>query len=103
MPTGPVAFEYEDAGAEHDGHVGDIENSSPQGANPNVHEVDHHSISDPIQEVGGTTGYEQSRSKESPSRPAPPPGDYGQGNQEQPVPNTEHRCSDGTWPVCAET
>jgi hypothetical protein len=74
MLIGSVAFEHEDAGAEHDGHIGDIENSSAQGANPNVHEIDHHSISDPIQEIGGTASYEQSHSEESPSGPAPAHG-----------------------------
>jgi hypothetical protein len=80
MPIGSVAFEHEDAGAEHDGHIRDIENSSAQGADPNVHEIDHHSINDPIQEIGGTTSDEQSRSEKSPSGPAPPLGQYGQGN-----------------------
>jgi hypothetical protein len=58
MPIGSGAFEYEDAGAEHDGHIRDIEDSSTQRANPNVHEIDHHSMNDPIQEIGGATGYE---------------------------------------------
>src|SRR5688572_5763182 len=74
MPVGSGAFEHEDAGAEHDGHIRDIEDSSAQGANPNVHEIDHHSIRDPIEEIGGATSYEQSHSEESPSGPAPPLG-----------------------------
>ena len=103
MPIGSVAFEHEDAGAEHDGHIRDVENSSAQGANPNVHEIDHHSISDAIEEIGSTTSDEQSHSEESPSGPASPHGDYGQGNQEHSVPNTKDRCSDRMWPVCTET
>src|SRR6187397_1143374 len=102
MSTGSVAFEYQDAGAEHDGHIRDIENSSPQGANPDVHEIDHHSISNPIQEIGGATGYEQRHAEEGPSGPAPPHGEDGQGHQEQPVPDTEDRRSDRKWPVCTE-
>jgi hypothetical protein len=39
MRIGSVAFEQEDADAEHDGHIRDIENSSARGANPNVHRV----------------------------------------------------------------
>ena len=86
MPIGSVGFEHEDAGAEHDGHIRDIENSSPHWANPDVHEVDHHSVSDPIHEVGGATGDEQSHSKKSPSGPAIPHGDYGQGTKSTPFP-----------------
>ena len=51
MPVNSVAFEREDAGAEHDGHIRDVENASAQGANPNVHEIDHHPVSDPIREI----------------------------------------------------
>jgi hypothetical protein len=80
MPAGPVAFEHKDASAERDGHVRDIENSSPQGTNPDVHEINHHSIGDSVKEIGGTTGYEQTHANESPPGPAPPPGNYGQGN-----------------------
>jgi hypothetical protein len=33
-----------------------------------VHEVDHHSISDPVQEVGGTTGYKHVEKILAPTR-----------------------------------
>jgi hypothetical protein len=103
MPGGTIAFEHEDAGAEHDGHVRDIENTGPQWTNPNIHEVDHHSIRDPIQEVGGTTRDEDRHADERPSGPATPHGDDGHGKQEQPVPDTEDRCSDRERPVRTQT
>jgi single-stranded DNA-binding protein len=103
MSIGSEAFEHEDAGAEHDGYIRDIEYSSAQGTNPDVHEIDHHSISDSIQEIGGTATHKQSHSEESRSGPACPHGQYNQGNQEQPVPNTEDRRSNRKWPVCTET
>ena len=70
------------------------------GANPHVHEIDDHSVNDPIQEIGNATGYEQSHTEESPPGPAPPHGD-GKATKSA-VPNAEDRCSDRTWPVCTE-
>lgn len=93
MPLRPVAFEHQDAGTEHDGHIRDIEDSRPQRANPNVHEVDHHSIRDPVEEIGGATGDEQSHSHERFPRPTPPQSDYDQGHSEESVADTEDRCS----------
>jgi hypothetical protein len=103
MAIGSVASEHEDARAKHDGHIGDIENSRANGANPNVHEIDHCSINDPIHEIRGATGYQQSDSEESPSGPALPHGEHGYADEEQAAANTEDGCSDGYWPVCTET
>ncbi len=102
MLFGPIAFKHEDAGAEHDGHIRNVENAGPQWANPNVHEIDDNSMRNPIEEVGGAAGYEQRHSEKSPSGPATPQSDEGQGKQKQCVANTEDRRSDRKWPARTE-
>lgn len=79
MPVGPTGFEHDDAGAEHDGHIRNIEDSSPQWTNPHVHEIDDGSVNEAIQEVGNATTYEQSHTDESPRGPASPHSDYKKG------------------------
>src|SRR5262245_62990668 len=101
MPIGPTAFEQDDADAEHDGHIRNIEDSSPQWTNPHVHEIDDCSVNDSIQEVGNATTDEQRHTEESPCGPASPQRNDKNGKQER-VPSTEDRCSDRTWPVCTE-
>jgi hypothetical protein len=82
MPVGATGFEHDDADAEHDGHIRNIEDSSPQSTNPHVHEVDDRPVNDPIQEVGNATAYEQRHTEESPRGPASPDGDDKKEKQE---------------------
>jgi len=100
-PGGPTGFEHDDADAEHDRHIRNIEDSSPQWTNPHVHEIDDRSVNDPIQEVGNAATYEQSYTEESPRWPPSPHSDHKKGKYER-VPSAEDRCSDRKWPVCTE-
>ena len=68
----PTAFEDDDADAEHDGHIRNIEDSSSHWTNAHVHEVDDAFVTDPIQKVGDATTYEQSHTEKRPRGPASP-------------------------------
>jgi hypothetical protein len=76
----PPAFNHQNGGTEHDRNVRHIEDPRPQGANPDVHEVDHHTIGDSIEQVGRTTRYQQSHTEEGLSGPAATYSDDGQAN-----------------------
>jgi hypothetical protein len=47
MPVGPTGFEHDNADAEHDGHIRNIEDPSPERTDSNIDEVDDRSVNDP--------------------------------------------------------
>jgi hypothetical protein len=101
MPVGVRGLEHDDSDAEHDGHIRNIEDSSPQWTNPHAHEIDNRSVNDSIQEIGNATACEQRHTEKSPRGPASPQRDDKKEKDER-VPSAEDRCSDRTWPVPTE-
>jgi|ERR1043166_7444293 hypothetical protein len=93
-----IAFEHEKAGADHDGHVRNIENTCPQRANTNIYEVDDPAIGDAIDDIGGGTGEKESGSELTRFRPAKPHGGKRQENHQQRVSHSEDHGADRQRP-----
>jgi len=97
-----TGFEHDNADAEHDRHIGNIEDSSPKWTNPHVHEINDSSMSNPVQEVGNAAAHKQSASKKSPRCGPASPHSGDQKRKQDCVPCGEDRCSDRKWPVCTQ-